>query len=228
MDSYLEHTQGLWRCRNWTRVLSFNIKVHEIQNCTNRHEKESMDVISWKGRTDRVGNYLWDTKKERSGGLPWGVWTSSFEEHLYQLGSGRKQLAHFSGISDKSLMKGLFTKLRAGIRGICRRCTVCWAHKSGVEVSACPCLEGQGKWEVTWVSASPQQALCPFIEEFSQSRFNPQTGMWGISRPHSYPVAVSHWVIPTENQRAREPIDQTIIDQLARAQCDVKKGETSG
>lgn len=40
---------------------------------------------------------------------------------MNQLGAGKEQLKHFSGIPEKSLRKGQFAKMRAGIRGACKR-----------------------------------------------------------------------------------------------------------
>lgn len=73
-------------------------------------------MILWKGRIDRAEQLYVGYKTEGKWGLRWGFCTSSFEEQLHQLGSGRKQLTCLSGISDKCLMEGLFTKMRQGRR----------------------------------------------------------------------------------------------------------------
>ena len=157
-DTYAEHKRGVRMCRNSTCVLSFNIKIHVIQNCANRHAKERMDVISWKGRISRAWQLDVGYKKSKKWRLPWGFWTSSFEEQLHQLGSGRKPLAHFSGISGKRLMKGLFTNMRARRRGMYRALIVCWTSNRAAKASACLAQEEQGKEAVTEGGSAPNRS----------------------------------------------------------------------
>lgn len=127
-------------------------------------------MILWKDRIDRAEQLYVGYKKEGKWGLRWGFCTSSFEEQLHQLGSGRKQLTCLSGISDKCLMEGLFTKMRTGKKGIYR------ASNRGGEGSACLLRRSKARKQLPEMSVSSQQELWSFIEEFSQSRFTCRPG----------------------------------------------------
>lgn len=86
-----------------------------------------------------------------------GFLNSSFEEQLHQLGSGRKPLGHFSGISGKRLMKGLFANMRARRRGIHRGLIVRWTSNRAAKASACLAQEEQGKEAVTEGGSAPNR-----------------------------------------------------------------------
>lgn len=114
-------------------VLSFHIKVHVNQNCTNRRKKESMDLMSCEGRTNRARQQLYvGCKKERKLTLLQGFFKKQAWRTIASVGvPGRRQLADLNGISEKSLMKELFTKIRAGIRGITKDSVVHQPNKRG-------------------------------------------------------------------------------------------------